>query len=62
MIEYFKRLKTHPGIEYGIMLPILSFLVGATNTSVPWYVGGIFFGSLMTIIVWAVILISNRKT
>lgn len=61
MREYFNRLKTHPGIEYGIMFPILSFLAGATNRNYEWYVGGLFFGVLMTIIVWSVILISNIK-
>lgn len=61
MREYFKRLKEHPGIEYGIILPILGFLAGATNESFEWYVGGLFFGCFAVVITWSMILISNIK-
>lgn len=61
MRDYFKRLKKHPGIEYGIMFPILGFFAGATNEHMEWYVGGIFFGCLLLVITWSMILISNIK-
>ena len=62
MKDYFKRLKTHPGVNVAIMMTILGFLAGATNKSVTIYwqgglVGMVFVGGVC----WIIVLISNIK-
>lgn len=62
MKEYFKRLKEHPGVGYASAFTVMGFLAGAQNKSaVHWYVGGMYGALAMGIVVWSMVLISNRK-
>src|SRR5690606_2954464 len=61
MKNYFKRLKTHPGIRYGILLPMLAFAAvgfGDKPEDVKLIHGFLGMAS-MAVLVWTPILISN---
>ena len=62
MKDYFKRLKDHPGIEFGIMLTIFGALAGASNKSCSVTTGLLMGGIGMGVIVWSCILLSNFKS
>ena len=62
MKQYFKRLKTHPGLFPSFVFTIPCIAAGATNEHIKhWYNGallGLGIGSIFLIIV----LLSNIKT
>ena len=68
MKEYFKRLKTHSGIEFSIIVPILAFFAGGANERIyinghqaECWQGGLIMMTLTGIICWSVVLITNFK-
>ncbi len=62
MRDYFKRLKEHPGKDFGLTMPIFGALAGASNESFPEIWQGALFGCIFAIvIIWPIILISNIK-
>ena len=64
MKPYFKRLKEHPGIGIAFFMTILSYLAAGTNNSVDTVEEWVILGSILPILVWGAILITNfrRKT
>lgn len=63
MKDYFKRLKTHPGISMAVFMTILGFLFGGgTNKSLyTWLQHGLFGALCMGVLAWSIVLISNIK-
>lgn len=64
MKEYFKRLKTHPGVGVAIVVSILGFMAGALNKSIPedkWWMGGLAGFIVTSILAWSCVLLSNIK-
>lgn len=61
MKDYFKRLKDHPGVGYGLFFPILGALAGASNKSFILWQGALFGFTLTFILCWMFILTSNGK-
>jgi len=59
MKNYFKRLKTHPGLGFATMLTILMFLAAASNKSVDSVLGVLILGGIGSLLVWSIVLISN---
>lgn len=62
MSNYFKRLKTHPGLGTATFMTILGTLAGASNKNFDPIWHGALFGFLLSgIICWSVVLITNIK-
>ncbi len=62
MNQYFKRLKTHPGVRSAATLSIAGAYFGSTNTSFPqWWQGALFGFIFMSLFVWGIVLITNIK-
>jgi hypothetical protein len=62
MKEYFKRLKTHPGVPMAFGFTLLGFMARATNKTFPhWWIGGLFGAAFLAIIFWPIVLLSNIK-
>lgn len=60
MLEYFKRLRSHPGIGYAILFSVLGFLAGAQNTSAKiWWHGGLWGFAVSFIFYFGIVLVSN---
>lgn len=61
--EYFKRLKTHAGLETATFMTLLSALAGASNKSFENVWHGALFGLVFGgVIFWGIVLISNFKS
>ena len=63
MKNYFKRLKDHPGIRYGVLLPTLAFVAVGFGDK-PDHVKlihGLIGMAAMATLVWPPILISNFR-
>ena len=63
MKNYFKRLKDHPGILYGFLLPMIAFVTvgfGDKPEDVK-LIHGLIGMAAMSVLVWTPILISNFR-
>ena len=58
MKNYFKKLKSHPGVPLAAFMTVLFVLAGATNKSfsIP---AGMLFGLVGLLLIWIIVLISN---
>ncbi len=62
MKAYFKRLRSHPGVEPAIVINILCVVAGTLNKSMTTAMGGALFGGVVGgIVVWSIVLVSNIK-
>ncbi len=61
MKEYFQRLKTHPGLSVAFIMTLLIFIAVSTNESVKSLKDVFIFGSICSLFVWSIVLISNIK-
>jgi len=61
MWNYFKRLKTHPGVPVATVMTIVGSLIGASNQSFPIVDGMVFGGLFMGGFCWSLVLLSNLK-
>lgn len=60
MKEYFKRLKGHPGIRFASFFTLIAFVSAIGNKNLS-FVHALVVGAVISGIVWAVVLITNRK-
>jgi len=62
MRDYFKRLKEHPGISFGVIFTLMIFYAALSNKSIQKTEDAIILGSIVSIVFpWSFILISNFK-
>jgi hypothetical protein len=62
MKDYFKRLKDHPGVSFGVIFTVMIFCAALSNKSIHKIEDAIIFGSIVSIVFpWGFILISNFK-
>jgi hypothetical protein len=62
MKDYFKRLKDHPGLGIGTILTVMGGFAGTQNKNFENPLNGALFGvAVMGVVVFSVILFSNRK-
>jgi len=59
--EYFKRLKTHPGLGIASIMTFVGALAGGMNPSFQVVDGLIFGGLVMGGFCWGAVLISNFR-
>jgi hypothetical protein len=57
--NYFKALKSHPGVPTAITLTCIYMFIGATSTTFEDMVNGAILGLLGSSIFWIILLISN---
>jgi hypothetical protein len=62
MKDYFKRLRTHPGVPVASVMTVVGSLAGASNQSFPIADGMVFGGLFMGGFCWSVVLLSNFKS
>jgi hypothetical protein len=62
MRDYFKRLKSHPGLGIAGIMTVLGAFAGASNESFQNPLHGALFGIILVgLFVWLPVLLSNRK-
>jgi hypothetical protein len=57
--NYFKALKTHPGIPTALMLTFIYIFIGVTSSTFKDIINGITMGLIGSSIIWLIVLISN---
>jgi hypothetical protein len=57
--NYFKALKSHPGIPTALMLTFIYVFIGATSSTFKNVINGITMGLIGSSIIWLIVLISN---
>ena len=62
MKDFFKRLKTHPGLWFAVLFTVLGGLAGMSNKSIESPVHGFLIGAaVIGFIVWGIVFSSNYK-
>ncbi len=61
MKDYFKRLKTHPGLGLAAIMTFFCFTAAAKNPNIESWKGVLLLGGIASSIFWGTVLISNRK-
>jgi len=59
MKNYFKRLKSHPGLGVATGMSILSFLAAGTNKNIHSFEGVLILGGCFSAFFWLIVLITN---
>lgn len=62
MRDYFKRLKEHPGIGFGVVFTLMIFYGALSNKSIQKTEDAMILGAIVSLVFpWSFILISNFK-